>query len=177
MEEIAEVYSRALFEAAKDSDALDRVHDELGEFADALDADRNLQVFLFSPYFSSAEKRDGIRKIVSDADERVVNFLELLAERHRMPALFRIRRSFDSMWAEENKLLPVTVTSAVELDEGLVKDIGKRIEEQTGRQVELSSSVDPDVLGGLRLQVGNMVLDATVRNRLEQLRKQVAKAA
>ncbi len=177
MEEIAEVYSRALFEAAKDSDALDRVHDELGEFADALDADRNLQVFLFSPYFSSAEKRDGIRKIVSDADERVVNFLELLAERHRMPALFRIRRSFDSMWAEENKLLPVTVTSAVELDDGLVKDIGKRIEEQTGRQVELSSSVDPDVLGGLRLQVGNMVLDATVRNRLEQLRKQVAKAA
>ena len=177
MEEIAEVYSRALFEAAKDSDALDRVHDELGEFADALDGDRNLQVFLFSPYFSSAEKRDGIRKIVSDADERVVNFLELLAERHRMPALFRIRRSFDSMWAEENKLLPVTVTSAVELDEGLVKDIGKRIEEQTGRQVELSSSVDPDVLGGLRLQVGNMVLDATVRNRLEQLRKQVAKAA
>ena len=177
MEEIAEVYSRALFEAAKDSDALDRVHDELGEFADALDADRNLQVFLFSPYFSSAEKRDGIRKIVSDADERVVNFLELLAERHRMPALFRIRRSFDSMWAEENKLLPVTVTSAVELDEGLVKDIGKRIEEQTGRQVELSSSVDPEVLGGLRLQVGNMVLDATVRNRLEQLRKQVAKAA
>jgi F-type H+-transporting ATPase subunit delta len=177
VEEIAEVYSRALFEAAKDSDALDRVHDELGEFADALDADRNLQVFLFSPYFSSAEKRDGIRKIVSDADERVVNFLELLAERHRMPALFRIRRSFDSMWAEENNLLPVTVTSAVELDEGLVKDIGKRIEEQTGRQVELSSSVDPDVLGGLRLQVGNMVLDATVRNRLEQLRKQVAKAA
>ena len=177
MEEIAEVYSRALFEAAKDSDALDRVHDELGEFADALDADRNLQVFLFSPYFSSAEKRDGIRKIVSDADERIVNFLELLAERHRMPALFRIRRSFDSMWAEENKLLPVTVTSAVELDEGLVRDIGKRIEEQTGRQVELSSSVDPDVLGGLRLQVGNMVLDATVRNRLEQLRKQVAKAA
>ena len=177
MEEIAEVYSRALFEAAKDSDALDRVHDELGEFADALGGDRNLQVFLFSPYFSSAEKRDGIRKIVSDADERVVNFLELLAERHRMPALFRIRRSFDSMWAEENKLLPVTVTSAVELDERLVKDIGKRIEEQTGRQVELSSSVDPDVLGGLRLQVGNMVLDATVRNRLEQLRKQVAKAA
>ena len=177
MEEIAEVYARALFEAAKDDGVLDRVHDELGEFADALDADRNLQVFLFSPYFSSAEKRDGIRKIVSDADERVVNFLELLAERHRMPALFRIRRSFDSMWAEENKLLPVTVTSAVELDEGLVKDIGKRIEEQTGRQVELSSSVDPDVLGGLRLQVGNMVLDATVRNRLEQLRKQVAKAA
>jgi F-type H+-transporting ATPase subunit delta len=177
MEEIAEVYSRALFEAAKENDALDRVHEELGQFTGALDEDRNLQVFLFSPYFSSQEKKDGIRKIVVDADERFLNFLELLAERHRMPALLRIRRSFDAMWAEENKLLPVSVTSAVELDEGIVEEIGKEIEEQTGRRVELSASVDPDVLGGLRLQVGNMVLDATVRNRLEQLRKQVAKAA
>jgi ATP synthase F1 delta subunit len=177
MEEIAEVYARALFEAAKDDGVLDRAHDELGQFADALDEDRNLQVFLFSPYFSSEEKKDGVRRIVTDADERVLNFLELLAERHRMPALFRIRRIFDGLWADENKLLPVIVTSATELDAGLVEDIGKRIEEQTGRRVELSSNVDPDVLGGLMVRVGNMVLDATVRNRLEQLRKQVAKAA
>jgi ATP synthase F1 delta subunit len=177
MEEIAEVYARALFEAATEDGVLDRVHDELGQFADALDEDRNLQLFLFSPYFSSEEKKSGVRRIVSDADERVLNFLELLAERHRMPVLFRIRRVFDGLWAEENKLLPVTVTSATELDEGLVDDIGRRIEEQTGRRVELSANVDPDVLGGLRVRVGNMVLDATVRNRLEQLRKQVAKAA
>jgi F-type H+-transporting ATPase subunit delta len=177
MEEIAEVYARALFEAAKDDGVLDRAHDELAQFADALDEDRNLQVFLFSPYFSSEEKKDGIRRIVSDADERVLNFLELLAERHRMPALFRIRRIFEGLWADENKLLPVIVTSATELDAGLVEDIGKRIEEQTGRRVELSANVNPDVLGGLMVRVGNMVLDATVRNRLEQLRKQVAKAA
>jgi F-type H+-transporting ATPase subunit delta len=177
MEEIADVYARALFEVARDNDVLDRVHDELAEFADALDGDRNLQVFLFSPYFSSQEKKEGVRRIVTDADERLLNFLELLAERHRMPVLFRIRRAFDSMWAEENKLLPVTVTSAVELDEGLVNSIGERIEEQTGRRVELSSHVDPDVLGGLQVRVGNMVLDATVRSRLEQLRKQVARAA
>ncbi|HZG48475.1 MAG TPA: ATP synthase F1 subunit delta [Thermoleophilaceae bacterium] len=177
MEEIAEVYSRALFDAAKQNGVLDRVHEELGQFADALDVDRNLQVFLFSPYFSSEEKKTGVSRIVSDADERLVNFLELLAERHRMPALFRIRRRFDAMWAEENKLLPVSVTSAVELDGSIVEEIGKEIEQQTGQRVELSSSVDPNVLGGLRLQVGNMVLDATVRNRLEQLRKQVVKAA
>ena len=176
MEEIADVYARALFEVAKEGGALDRVHEELDEFADTLEEDRNLQVFLFSPYFSSEEKKDGIRRIVSDADERVLNFLELLAERHRMPVLFRIRREFDSLWAEENKLLPVTVTSAIELDEALVDEIGKRIEEQTDRKVELASNIDPEVLGGLKVQVGNMVLDGTVRNRLERLRKQVAKA-
>ena len=177
MEEIAEVYARALFEAANEAGALDRVHDELGQFADTLDEDRNLQMFLFSPYFSSEEKKDGIGRIVSEADERTVNFLELLAERHRMPAIFRVRRDFDALWAEENKLLPVSVTSAVELDDALVSDIGKRIEEQAGRRVELSSSVDPDLLGGLVVRVGNMVLDASVRNRLERLRKQVVKTA
>ena len=176
MEQIAEVYARALFEAAKEHDVLDRVHDELGEFAEALEDDRTLQVFLFSPYFSSEEKRDGVKKIVSDADERFENFLELLAERHRMPALFRIKREFDALWADEHKLLPVTVTSAVELDEGLAEDIAKRIQEQTGRTVELSSNVDPEVLGGLMVRVGNMVLDDTVRNKLERLRKQVARA-
>ncbi len=177
MEEIAEVYSRALFEAAKENDALDRVHDELDEFVDALDDNQELQMFFFSPYFSSDEKKQAVDQVVEDADERTVNFLKLLAERHRMPVLFRIRRDFDEMWAEEKKLLPVSVTSAVELDDKLVKDIGKRIEEQTGREVELSSRVDPYVLGGLVVRVGNMVLDASVRNRLEQLRKQVARAA
>jgi F-type H+-transporting ATPase subunit delta len=177
MEELAQVYAHALFEVADEHDVIDDVRDQLSQFAEELDGNRDLQVFLFSPYFSSQEKKDGIRKIVEDADERFLNFLELLAERHRMPAIFRISRAYDALWREENKLLPVTVTSAIELDEGLVEGLGKQIEEQTGKKVELTSRVDPDVLGGLVLQVGNMVLDASIRNRLEQLRKQVAKAA
>lgn len=177
MEEIAEVYSRSLFEVARDRGVLDRVHEELGQFADALGGSRDLQVFFFSPYFSSQEKKDGIAKLVDEADENFVRFLELLAERHRMPAVFRIRDEFDRLWRKENKLLPVSVTSAVELDSQLVEGIGRRIQEQTGERVELTSKVDPDVLGGIVLQVGNMVLDASVRNRLERLRKQVAKAA
>jgi ATP synthase F1 delta subunit len=84
---------------------------------------------------------------------------------------------FDGMWAEEQNLLTVTVTSAVELDDDTTKSIGDRIEEETGRTVELSSRVDPDVLGGLVIQVGNMILDRSVRSRLERLRREVARAA
>jgi F-type H+-transporting ATPase subunit delta len=177
VEEIAEVYSRALFEAARDNDVVDRIHEELNEVDDALRSDSDLQLFFFSPYFTSDEKKEAVGRVVEGADERLVNFLELLAERHRMPLLPRIRRRLDALWAEENRLLPVSVTSAIELDESLVEEIGRRIEDQTGRRVELSSNVDPDVLGGLVVRVGNMVLDASVRNRLEQLRKQVAKAS
>jgi F-type H+-transporting ATPase subunit delta len=177
VEEIAEVYSRALFEVAKEHDVVDRIHDELAEFTDGLRENRELQLFFFSPYFSSEEKQEGVRRILDGADERFVRFLELVAERHRMPVIFRIKRAFDDLWAEEKRLLPVSVTSAVELDESLVRDIGDRIRRETGREVELESRVDPDVLGGLVLRVGNMVLDASVRGRLEQLRKQVARAA
>jgi F-type H+-transporting ATPase subunit delta len=179
VEEIAEVYSRALFEAAKEDDVLDEVHDQLNEFVDTLEDEdnRDLRLFFFSPYFSSEEKKDGVDKVVSGADERFRNFLELLAERHRMPVLPRIRREFNSMWREEKQLLPVSVTSAVELDDGLLKGIGDRIQEQTGREVELTSQVDPEVIGGLVVRVGNMVMDASVRSRLEQIRKQVTKAA
>ena len=177
MQEIAEVYARSLFEVAQEQDALDEIHEQLDEFADELSSNRELQVFFFSPYFSSEEKKDGVAKVIEGGNEYFVRFLELLAEKHRVPALFRIRREFDELWAEDQRLLEVSVTSAVELDEETVKGIGKKIEEQTGRRVELSANVDPDVIGGLVIRVGNMVLDATVRNRLERLRRQVAAAA
>ena len=176
MEEIARVYAEALFEVAQDKDRLDEVHDQLGEVADAIAENRDLQVFLFSPYFSSAENRDGIGRAVSGADPELANFLELLAEKHRMPAIFRIRSRFDEMWAKEKRQLEVRLTSAVELPSSLVDQVGNEIEEQTGQSIELSSEVDEDILGGLVLRVGNMVLDASVRNRLERLRKEVAKA-
>jgi ATP synthase F1 delta subunit len=177
VEELAQVYSRALFEVAQEQGKLDEIREQLGQFADAVNENHELQVFLFSPYFSTEEKKEGLGKIVDGADEHFLNFLELLAEKHRLPVIFRIRRGYDELWAKENKLLEVNVTSAVELDEKLVKQIGDEIEKQTGQKVELESRVDPDVLGGLVLQVGNVVLDASVRNRLEKLRKQIAKAA
>jgi ATP synthase F1 delta subunit len=107
----------------------------------------------------------------------LVNFLELLAEKHRMPAIFRIRQRFEELYAEETKRLEVNVTSAIELDKSIVKQVGDEIEKQTGRTVELSSTVDEDVLGGLVLRVGNVVLDASLRNKLEKMRREIARAA
>lgn len=176
MEEIARVYAEALFEAAKEKDELEQIRDQLAEFADAVASDRDLQVFFFSPYFSSAEKREGIAKSVSGAEPELVNFLELLAEKHRMPAIFRIRRTYEELVAEELKQLDVNVTSAIELDDKVVKQVGDEIERQTGRKVELSSTVDDSILGGLVLRVGNMVLDASLRNRLEKMRREIARA-
>jgi F-type H+-transporting ATPase subunit delta len=176
VEEIAQVYARALFEVALQRGDLDRIREQLGQFADALDSERSLQTFFFSPYFSTEEKKDGLHKAISGADDAIVNFLELLIEKHRMPAVFRIRRELDRLWREENKMLPVQLTSAIELDDATVESLGRTIGEKTGRRVDVTAQVDPDILGGIVLRVGNSILDASIRNRLEHLRKQVARS-
>ena len=176
MEEIAQVYARSLFEVALEHGVLDEIREQLAAFADALAANRQLAMFCFSPYFTVEEKKEGLRRVVVAPHPLFRNFLEALVERHRMPVIYRIRTEFDRLWDKHHQRLPVAVTSAVELDEETVRSIGERIGEQTGNEIELHSSVDPEIIGGIVLRVGNFILDASIRNRLEQLRKQVAAA-
>jgi ATP synthase F1 delta subunit len=162
---------------AKEHDGLDEVKEQLDQFAAAVHENRQMAVFFFSPYFSTDEKKTALDRTITDAAPIFMNFLQALVERNRMPAIFRIRSEFERLWDEENKLLPVQITSAIALDEKMIRSIGDRISEQTGQTVELSSKVDPDLIGGIVLRVGNVILDASIRNRLNQLRKTVAKAA
>ncbi len=174
MDELAEVYARSLFDVAREHDKLDELREQLSQFADALDSNRQLAVFFFSPYFSSKEKQDALERILEGADELFVNFLKLLIDNHRMPVIFRTRQQFEQMWERANKLLPVDITSAVELDQATTESLGRRIGERAGRKVRLAAHVDPDIIGGIVLRVGNSILDASIRNRLEQLRRHVA---
>jgi F-type H+-transporting ATPase subunit delta len=176
VEQVSEVYARALFEVASERDILDVVREQLGQFVDVLSTNHNLQTFFFSPYLSTEEKKDGLARLIDGAEETFMSFLETLVERHRMPEIFHIRARYEELWDAEMKRLPVEVTSAVALDGSIVRDIGERIGTQTGNKIELTSVVDPDILGGIVLRVGDFILDASIRNRLSQLRKQVGQA-
>ncbi len=177
MEEIAEVYARALFEVAKEHGVLDQIREQLRQFTEALDSNRELAVFFFSPYFSTEEKKDGLERAVTGAEPVLMNFLERAA-----------RASPDAGRVPDSRPLPGDVGRRAPAAAGAgdqcrragqatVASIGKRVGEQTGRTVELSSQVDPEILGGIVLRVGNFILDASIRNRLNQLRKQVAQAS
>jgi F-type H+-transporting ATPase subunit delta len=176
VEELARVYSEALFDAARGEGKIDEIREQLGAFADALEQHRELNSFFFSPSFSSREKKEGVERVLVGAEEIFVNFLNVLIDNHRMPVIFRIRKQYEELWREENKLLPVEITSAVELDEAVARRIAERVEQQTGRRVELTRRVDDAILGGLVVRVSNMILDASIRNQLERLRRQVARA-
>jgi F-type H+-transporting ATPase subunit delta len=177
MEELAQVYARALFEAARDQGKLDELREQLAQFADALAENHELAVFFFSPYFSTAEKQEALGRVLDGAEEILLNFLALLIDKHRMPVIFRIRHEYERLWDEENRTLPVEITSAVELDRATTESLGKAIGERAGRKVTLAARVDPDILGGIVVRVGNSILDASIRNRLEQLRRHVAQGA
>jgi F-type H+-transporting ATPase subunit delta len=177
MEELAQVYARSLFEVGREQVKLDVLREQLGQFADALDEHRELSVFFFSPYFSTDEKRDALGRVLDGADPTLLNFLALLIEKHRMPVIFRIRQEYGRLWQEENRILPVEITSAIALDRATTETLGRTIGERAKRKVTLSERVDPDILGGVVVRVGNSILDASIRNRLEQLRRQVAQGA
>ena len=129
----------------------------------------------FAPGVSRrANSANPLRARLRDVDSSI----EACARRYRdssMPALFRIRRDYEKRWQDHNRLLPVQVAAAVELDDETLRGIGDRISEQTGRRVDLSSRVEPVILGGIVVRVGNQVLEASIRNRLETRRKQVAR--
>jgi F-type H+-transporting ATPase subunit delta len=177
MEELAQVYGRSLFQAALERGKLDELREQLAQFADALDQHHELAVFFFSPYFSTTEKQESLKTLLVGADELLLNFLSLLIENHRMPVIFRIRQEYERLWDEENKTLPVQITSAIALDEATTESLGRTIGERAGRKVTLAARVDPDILGGVIIRVGNSILDASIRNRLEQLRRHVAQGA
>ncbi len=177
MEALAQVYARSLFQAALEKGRLDELREQLAQFADALDQRRELAVFFFSPYFSSTEKQQALASLLDGADELLINFLKLLIENHRMPVIFRIRHEYERLWDEENKTLPVEITSAIALDEATTESLGRTIGERAGRKVTLAARVDPNILGGIIIRVGNSILDASIRNRLEQLRRHVAQGA
>src|SRR4051812_27307514 len=138
MEELAQVYARALFEVAREQGKLDLLRDQLVQFAEALEGDRQLAIFFFSPYFSTAEKEQGLERMLDGADESFLNFLRLLIEKHRMPVLFRISGAYQRLWDEENKVLPVEITSAIELDSATTESLGNTIGERAGRKVTLA---------------------------------------
>jgi F-type H+-transporting ATPase subunit delta len=177
MEELAQVYARSLFQVARERGRLDVLREQLAQFADALNEHRELAVFFFSPYFSTKEKQDALDGVLVGADPILLNFLKLLIENHRMPVIFRIRQEYERLWEDENRILPVEITSAIELDNATTESVGRKIGERTGRKIELASRVDPNILGGIIIRVGNSILDASIRNRLEQLRRHVAQGA
>ena len=164
------IYARALFDAANDRDRLAGVRADLADFVAAVEQVPELRALLRDPVLDPKEKAAALDSILGGVDELVRNFLLLVAEKNRTAQIEEIAREFDRLVAAEERRLEVELTTAFELSDKEAKSIVAQIEKASGRQVDATRSVDPDLIGGLILQAGSMRVDASVRGRLNRLR-------
>ena len=165
------LYARALFEAARDQNRVDDVVTELGDFVEAVRTVPELRSLLENPQLDPAAKRAALTDLLADADPLVRNFLLVMTEKGRAGELEEIARELDDLVAREEGRLNVELTTAFELSDEEAEGIVKQIEQASGRTVEASRSVDPALVGGIVLQAGTFRVDASVRGRLERLRR------
>ena len=166
-------YARALFEAAKEQGRLKKVAEELGDFAAAVRDVPELRAVLRNPELDPETKAGIVTEIIGDADPLLGNFLRLVAEKGRSGEIAEIARELDRLMAAEEGRLDVELTTAYELSEPDAATILKQIQEASGRKVEATRKVDPDLIGGFVLQAGSMRVDASVRGRIERLRREL----
>jgi len=167
------VYAEALLEAARDHERVDRVREELEDFVAAVGASDELRSLLRNPQIEPHVKRDALEAALGGADPLVRNFLLLLAEKGRIAEVEEIQDELQRLIALAERVLELELTTAVELsDEEAAKVVGQ-IEKASGRKVEATRSVDPDLIGGIVIQAGSQRLDASVRGRLDQLRQEL----
>jgi F-type H+-transporting ATPase subunit delta len=170
------IYAHALFDAAQEQDKLDAVQEQLEDLVHMVTEVPELQALLDDPETDSRAKGDVLAQILGESDELVRNFVRLLAEKGRAPELADIAREFDALVHAEQQVLDVELTTAQKLSDEDFENILARIEQASGRKVEATRKVDPDLIGGLVLQAGSMRLDASVRGRLDRLRHDLAHA-
>ena len=170
------VYAEALLEAARDEKRVDEVRKDFDDFAVALAGSDELQRFLRNPQIESQTKRRALEDLLGKADKLFLNFVRLLADKNRIAELDEVHQEWGRLLAHEERVLELELTTAVKLSEKEAARVVKQIEEASGRTVEATRTVDPDLIGGLVVQAGSLRLDASVRGRLEQLREELITA-
>jgi F-type H+-transporting ATPase subunit delta len=167
------IYAHALLDAANEHGQLEAVHADLREFVAAVHTVDELRELLRNPRLDRTVKIAALRDLLGDANELVRNFVLVLVEKGRGAEVDEIAREFERLVAEEEGVLNVELTTAVELSDEEARELLANIERSSGRRVEATRKVDPELIGGIVLQAGSMRLDGSVRGRLDRLRREL----
>jgi F-type H+-transporting ATPase subunit delta len=170
------VYARALFDAALEENKLEPVREQLTQLVEAEADVPELRELLRNPQLDPQARKAALQDLLADGEELLRNFLLVLVDKGRTGQLEEIAREFERMVARHEGIVSAELTTAVELSDEEASELLARIEESTGRKIEATRKVDPDLIGGIVLQIGSHRLDASVRGRLNRLRRELATA-
>ena len=166
-------YAQAVFEMADRAGTLERWERDLGTLADAF-GDPLLATFFESPRSPAGEKRAMVQRLLGpDAEPLVLNLAALLIERRRLAMLPALYSAFREMLLERRGIAVAHVTTAVPLNEVEEDAVRQRLGALVGKQIELRTEVDPDIIGGIIARVGDQLIDGSVINQLRRLRERL----
>lgn len=174
--QITNVYARALFEAARDAGTLESTGGDLASFVAAMQESKELTAVLYNPRIDSATKKKIVAEITAGADQIFKNGINLMIDKRHLDLIIDLHGQFQKLLRQEKRLVEVEIVSAVELPEETRAGIRKRIEESTGKQVEIREKVDEGILGGLVLRFGDVIVDGSLKAKLMQLRARLVQA-
>ena len=175
-EQVARVYAQALFDAARDDGVVEPVRRELGDFVAGLAASAPLRNVLADPQLETSAKTRVLAEVTRGGQQLLANALQLMLERGRFAAVPELHSAYDALAIVEEGVVEGEVISAAELSPETEKKIAARIKEATGRRVEMARRVDPSIIGGLVLRIGDVIVDGSVKARIRQLRRRLATA-
>ncbi len=170
-ESVARRYAAALFGLAQKTGTVDTVDTDLTMVADAYRTARQFRAILSDPNLAEGVKKTALNGVFKNRiSETTLSFLNLLVDKRRATLLPEIQREFDRLALQVQNIARATAVTAVPLKPAEVKSLSKSLEERTGKKIELTTEVDPSVLGGVLVRIGDNVIDGTVRGNLDRLR-------
>lgn len=170
--QVARRYATALFKTAKRISQTDRILDDLKAIADLLRKDPNLKKFLEAPQILDQYKRElfttAFKHLVSEA---LFSFLILVQGKHRIEYLLAMAEEYERLVKEDQGILQTHVITARALDPVLNHRLKEELEKNTGKRIEMISKIDPEIIGGIVVVLGNKIIDKSIRHQLDELRE------
>ena len=169
---IAKRYARAFFEVAKEERRYEDYSRELGRFSAILKENKGLNGFLASPIFARPDKKAVVETILQKAgiSELTANFLKLLVDKRRIGIISDIESRYRELMYEALNKVKVTVSTAFPLTGELAAQLQESLERLTGKQVEMTVLLDPSLLGGVVVRIGDTLYDSSIRTQLNKIK-------
>lgn len=169
---IAKRYAEALFQLAQEKQNVSEVSKDLQELVKVIETEPQFISLLATPKFSSERKKQIVTELLGNANELVLNTIFLLIDKKRVKELLEVATQFNILAANAEGTAEATVYTTRELTEAEKEEISQSFSKLVGKEkLNITNVIDPSLLGGARVQIGNYIFDNTVLNKLESLKR------
>jgi F-type H+-transporting ATPase subunit delta len=163
-------YAKALFEIARERGVADQVEKDLAKLGELIGSSREVRSYLMNPRIANAAKKKALTAMLSDGDSLTVDFVQLLIDKRRVAELVEVGRWFSEMKRQASGVVQARIESVSPLDEHLLGDLKAKLEEITGKHVQLESELNEELIGGMRIHLGSKLIDGSLKRRFSALR-------